>query len=83
MGSNFLKINLTDIWQSLLTAIFMAIITTLVQWLSPTLTGAMPSFDFINLKITFICALGTGISNILKRWLQNSSGKLLKVEPTE
>jgi ABC-type uncharacterized transport system permease subunit len=75
MGSNFLNLNLNDLFKGFL----VAVITSVLVAMEPLLvSGKLP--DLPTLKAVAIAGVGAGIAYLVKNAFTNSQGQLLKPE---
>ena len=79
MKSGLFKLDWKDALNGFFTAVIGAIATQLLQTLSPTVEGQLPSLPtLLELKNSCLLGLASGLVYILKRLLSNDSGQLLK-----
>jgi hypothetical protein len=75
MPSNFLNLNLNDLFRGFLVAVITAILVALEPMLT---TGQFP--DLPTLKAVAIAGVGAGIAYLIKNIFTNSQGQILKPE---
>ena len=75
MPSNFLNLNLSDVFRGVLVAVGTSILVALEPLL---VSGKLP--DLPTLKAVGIAGVGAGIAYLIKNIFTNSQGQILKPE---
>lgn len=74
--SNFLKIGINDLLKGFLVAVITVVLTGIYQGLE----AETFAFNWSFFKPILLSGLGAGIAYILKNWVTNSQGQILKKE---
>jgi len=74
--SKLFTLNISDFTKGFAVAVIAALLTGVQQYAS---AGTVPTW--VQLKTIGLVALGAGVSYIIKNFLTNSEGALLKAEP--
>jgi hypothetical protein len=83
MNSNFLKLNLSDFWKGLIMVILTAFVTSFAQFLQGWSNGTVDSaMAKVNLILSLKFAIGAGVSYLIKNFVTNSNGAVLKKDST-
>ena len=75
-NSNFLKLHLNDLVKGLIVTILTALVTGLYMGINE---GTF-NFTWLFFKPIVLSSVSAGLAYILKNWLSNSEGKILKKE---
>ena len=79
MKSGLFKLDWKDLLNGFFTAVIGAIATQLLQTLSPTVEGQLPSLPtLLELKNSALFGLASGLADLLKRLISNDNGDILK-----